>query len=62
MALYLSYLLGGLLLAILGVLVFGVVGMGRGGGRRSNLLMRWRIGLQFAALAVILLMFLLQQV
>jgi hypothetical protein len=41
--------------------VYGVVGMGRGGGRRSNLLMRWRIGLQFAALAVILLMFLLQQ-
>jgi Hypoxia induced protein conserved region len=57
---YLTYLLGALLLAILGVLVYGVVTMGRG-GTRSNRLMRWRIGLQFAALVVILLLFPLPQ-
>lgn len=61
MAQILSYLLGALLVVILGVLIFGVVTMGRGGpgaGRRSNRLMRWRVGLQFAALAIILLFFL----
>ena len=60
---FLSYLLGALLLVILAVLVFGVVTMGRGGsgaGARSNRLMRWRVGLQFAALAIIVLFFLLQ--
>ena len=59
---FLPYLLGVLLLAILGVLVFGVVTMGRGGagaGERSNRLMRWRVILQFAALAIILLFFLI---
>jgi len=59
---FLSYLLGALLVAILAVLVFGVVTMGRGraAGARSNRLMRWRVGLQFAALAVIVLFFLLK--
>jgi len=60
MANLLTYLLGALLVAILGVLIYGVVSMGRG-GRRSNRLMRWRVGLQFAALAVIVLMFLMQR-
>ncbi len=47
-----------LLLAVLGVLFAGVVGMVRSGGadpKRSNKLMRWRVILQFAA---VILMFL----
>jgi hypothetical protein len=41
-----------LMLATLGVLVAGMVGMVRGGGdpRRSNKLMQWRVILQGAAL------------
>jgi hypothetical protein len=54
----LSYLLGFALVAIAGVLLFGIVNMARGGAGaslRSNKLMRWRVGLQFAALAIIVL-------
>ncbi len=54
----LSYLLGFALVVIAGVLVFGVVNLARGGAGaslRSNRLMRWRVGLQFAALAIIVL-------
>lgn len=55
----LTVLVGLAMLATLGVLLAGVLGMtgGSGGARRSNLLMRWRIGLQF--LAVILFVILL---
>ncbi|MFN3233509.1 MAG: twin transmembrane helix small protein [Alphaproteobacteria bacterium] len=45
------------LLAVLGVLAAGIVGMVRSGGadpKRSNKLMQWRVILQFAA---VLLMF-----
>ncbi|MDP6705542.1 MAG: twin transmembrane helix small protein [Alphaproteobacteria bacterium] len=60
----LSYLLGFALVAIAGVLLFGVINMARGGASaslRSNKLMRWRVGLQFAALAIIVLFMVLSQ-
>lgn len=44
-----------LMLATLGVLIAGMVGMVRGGGdpARSNRLMRWRVILQGAALLLL---------
>lgn len=50
------------LVAIVGVLLFGVVTMARDGDsvekhRRSNKLMQLRVLLQFAAVGIILLMF-----
>lgn len=47
-----------LMLATLGVLVAGMVGMVRGGGdpRRSNKLMQWRVILQGAALLLFALL------
>ena len=50
-----------LVLATAGVLIVGLVGFFRGGEfnrRYSNVLMRWRVGLQFAALAVLAILFL----
>ncbi len=57
----LSYLLVAALVAIAAVLFFGVFNMARGGSgssMRSNKLMRWRVGLQLAALILIVLIFL----
>jgi hypothetical protein len=47
-----------LMLATLGVLIAGMVGMVRGGGdpRRSNKLMRWRVILQGAAILLFALL------
>jgi len=47
-----------LMLATLGVLIAGMVGLVRGGGdpRRSNQLMRWRVILQAAALLLFALL------
>ena len=47
-----------LMLATLGVLIAGMVGLVRGGGdpRRSNQLMRWRVILQGAALLLFALL------
>jgi len=45
------------LVAVVGVLVFGIVSMARGGNfarKYSNKMMRWRVALQFAAVAVII--------
>lgn len=49
------------MLATLGVLLAGVLGMAGGGGdsARANRLMRWRIGLQFVALALFAILLLL---
>jgi len=49
------------MVATLGVVIAGVLGMsgGEGGSRRSNILMRWRIGLQFTAIALAALLTLL---
>ncbi|MBW6397143.1 twin transmembrane helix small protein [Roseomonas sp. HJA6] len=54
----LTILVGLAMLATLGVLLAGVLGMsgGKDGSRRSNLLMRWRIGLQFLALALFVIL------
>jgi hypothetical protein len=47
-----------LMLATLGVLIAGMVGLVKGGGdpRRSNQLMRWRVILQGAALLLFALL------
>ena len=52
MIMFLTVLTGLAMLATLGVLVAGMVGLVRGGGdpRRSNALMRWRVLLQGLAL------------
>jgi hypothetical protein len=43
------------LLAVVFVLIAGVVNMSRGGNTRlSQLLMRWRVGLQFLAILIII--------
>lgn len=57
----LSVLLLVALIAIVAVLLFGVFAMARGGEfnrKYGNLLMRWRIGLQLAAVALLILFFL----
>lgn len=43
------------LIAVLIVLILGLVNMMRGGpANRSQMLMRWRVGLQFLALVIIM--------
>ena len=51
-------LIGLLMLGVLGVLFAGLFGLVRGGGdpRRSNVLMRWRVILQAAALLLFALL------
>lgn len=55
MRVFTTIILGLLMLATLGVLVAGMVGMVRGGNnpQRSNKLMQYRVALQAAALAVL---------
>lgn len=54
---FLVILIGVLLLATLGVLLAGAVGMARGmDPRRSNKLMQWRVILQASALVLLVLM------
>jgi hypothetical protein len=50
----LTILVGLAMLATVGVLLAGILGMagGQGNSARSQKLMRWRIGLQFVALAL----------
>ncbi len=59
----LTILVGISMLATLGVLLAGVLGMagGRGDSQRSNKLMRWRIGLQFLSLALFAILLLLMK-
>jgi hypothetical protein len=60
---FLVICIGALMLATLGVLFAGLIGLvrGDGGAARSNQLMRWRVILQGAALALFaLLMYLLR--
>jgi uncharacterized membrane protein affecting hemolysin expression len=54
----LFYLIVILCLAVVGVLAFGIGGFAKGGEfnkRNGNRMMRWRLGLQAAAVAVIVL-------
>ncbi len=55
---FIIILLGIMMLATVGVLVAGLIGVARGGGdpRRSNALMRWRVMLQAGALLLFLLL------
>jgi hypothetical protein len=57
----LTILVGIAMLATFGVLLAGILGMAGGSGdsARSNKLMRWRIGLQFVALALFAILLLL---
>lgn len=58
MKIFLIIMVGLLMLATVGVLIAGMVGLVRGGGdpRRSNQLMRWRVILQAAALLLFALL------
>jgi len=57
---FLTILLGIALASVAVVLVLGVIGMLRGGdARRSNKLMRMRVGLQGVALVIVALLMLL---
>ncbi len=49
------------MLATLGVLFAGMLGMARGSPERSNALMRWRVLLQGAALALFALLLMLSR-
>lgn len=43
------------LAAVFATLVFGVVNLARGGSpQRSQVLMRWRVGLQFVAIVIMM--------
>jgi hypothetical protein len=55
---FLAVIVGLLMLATLGVLLAGMVGLVRGGGdpRRSNQLMRWRVVLQGVTLLLFALL------
>ena len=54
----LKIILALLLVGVVGVLSTGVFGLARGASpRRSNMLMRWRIVLQGAALLILVLIF-----
>ena len=55
---FLTILVGIAMLATLGVLIAGMVGLVRGGGdpARSNRLMQWRVALQAVALLLFLLL------
>ena len=59
----LDYLLIAVLAAVVAVLLMGVLSMARGGEasrKYSNKMMRWRVGLQFLAVIIIILMFFLR--
>jgi hypothetical protein len=50
-----NYLVAGAVAAVAIVLLFGLVNMMRGGSpNMSQKLMRWRVGLQFAAIIIIM--------
>lgn len=63
MTTFLMILVGLSMLATLGVMFAGMIGLARNeqaGGARSNLLMRWRVGLQALTVVLFLLLLLLR--
>lgn len=63
MLLFVNIMIGVALLLVLVTLIAGLINMTRGGegsSARSNVLMRWRVGLQFAALSLMVLGFILR--
>ncbi len=60
MVLLINIAVGLALAAVLGVLIAGVLGLAQNGEfnrRYGNLLMRWRVGLQFLAIVLLALAF-----
>ncbi len=52
------------MIAVLGTLILGMVNMARGGegsGARSNVLMRYRVGIQFVAIILMVVGFMMRQ-
>ncbi|WP_420434050.1 twin transmembrane helix small protein [Hyphobacterium sp.] len=52
------------MVAVLGTLILGMVNMARGGegsGARSNVLMRYRVGIQFVAVMLMVVGFMVRQ-
>ncbi|MBI1234038.1 MAG: twin transmembrane helix small protein [Alphaproteobacteria bacterium] len=63
MLIFVNIMIGVALLLVLVTLIAGLVNMTRGGegsSARSNVLMRWRVGLQFAAIALMVLGFIIR--
>ncbi|HAQ36048.1 MAG: hypothetical protein CMF74_11070 [Maricaulis sp.] len=63
MLIFVNIMIGVALLLVLVTLIAGLINMTRGGegsSARSNVLMRWRVGLQFAALSLMVLGFILR--
>ena len=55
MSIFSNYLIGAMLLAVTLALFLGLTNMLRGGSpSRSQMLMRWRVGLQLAAIIVVM--------
>lgn len=63
MQIFLSILLGIVMVATLGVMFAGMLAMGRGddNGHRSNRLMRWRVTLQGLAIGIFVLLMLVMR-
>lgn len=64
MLIFLNILIVISMLAVLGTLIFGFVNMVRGGegsAARSNVLMRYRVGIQFIAVVLILIAVIVRQ-
>lgn len=63
MLIFVNIMIGVALLMVLVTLIAGLVNMTRGGdgsAARSNTLMRWRVGLQFAAIGLMVLGFMIR--
>ena len=63
MLIFVNIMIGVALLLVLVTLIAGLINMTRGGegsSARANVLMRWRVGLQFAALSLMVLGFILR--
>lgn len=58
---FLTILVAIAMLATLGVLFAGMLGLAKGNAERSNALMRWRVLLQGAALALFALLLMLSR-
>lgn len=61
---FMFYLIVIACMAVVGVLVLGLGGFGKGSGwakENANKLMRWRIGMQFAAVLLIVILILIRQ-
>ncbi len=61
----LFWLAAAAVLTVLGILVYGIAGFGKGGedaGKKANKVMQWRIGAQLIAVVLILLFVFIRQI